>query len=184
MDSLAFFFIGGDVEPRVNWPLDHIERLTSAGRKAVVNDFKMVLDTHDEVNQWPGQPWHYYKSKQTSRREDRSDKDLKKSLTELLTPTTPTEAWDARRGPNGEVYWLRFRQKPTGKNNFLVNGQVHSGAHMPLLVFTNSPQSNRSQDVEQDRRKESSWSSNQWSSNQRSSDQWSSNGWWRSNQWW
>ena len=176
LDSLGFFYIGGDVEARMNWDIHHIERLTSAaGREEVVSDWNdMVLDTYDEKDKWPGQPWYCYKSTLAKKKEDLYDKDLKKSLTALLTPTTTIEEWHARKGPRGEISWLRFRQKRTGKNDFLVNGRVHKGAHMPLLVFTENSQSTRSEDGEQKQKLKQRWRTVGWWS----SDAWGSSDWW------
>ena len=156
LDSMAFFYIGGEVEARVNWPLSHIERLKSAGKSNVVSDWGVDLDTYEAQGKWPGQPWQCFKCKRTVK-ESATDKDLAKSLKEFLTPTTPTDELAARTGPNGEIRWLRFRQKPSDKKAFLVNGTVHQGAHISLLVFTSNPQSHRTRDGAKARNKKDPW---------------------------
>ena len=106
----------------------------------------LELDTYDENQKWPGQPWYSYKCKQTAAAETPADKNLGKSLTEFLTPTIPLAELQARTGPRGEVSWLRTLQKKPDKAAFLVNGSLHGGAHMPLIVYTHNSQSKQSSD--------------------------------------
>jgi hypothetical protein len=147
LDSMAIFWIGGDVEAKVNWPESHIERLLDAGQKQIVNDWNMTLDTYDQIGKRPGQPWSCYRCSKKFQ-EPIDEKDLKAALTDFLRANTSLEEWAARKGAiaqGRQVNWLRFKQKSPDKNAFLVEGDIHNGAHMNLTVFTFNPRSFRSQ---------------------------------------
>ena len=151
LDSMAMFWIGGDVEGRLNWPVSHIERLKNAGKRSITNDWNVPLDTYIGQDDVPGYSWHSYRCTQRCN-EGPIHKNLEAALRVFLTPTTPSTTWEERKARGGGITWLRFQQKAPAKEAFLVNGRVHPGAHMPLLVFTHNPQSHRSANWESQRR--------------------------------
>ena len=69
--------------------------------------------------------------------------DLRTKLESMLQPSTPQKRLDQLRRiiPVGQKAFLRLRQKETQKEEWLLNpdtGDVHKGAHFPLLMFTNN----------------------------------------------
>ena len=85
---------------------------------------------------------------------------LKQKLQGLLEPSTSQDTLDRLRYniPDGQMTaYLRLRQKPTQQEEWLRNpdtGEVHNGAHFPLLVFTNNP---RARSKEGDARRKANW---------------------------
>ena len=159
-DSCGIFFIGGMVEVRMNWSFWHIETLAAVAddslATAVANN-GMELDVYRGANV-PGQFWTAYRS--TKYKESMEDKNLQDRLTDLLTPSTTWEELQTRHTPAGKLaasprhpngkkdfnycQWLKTKQKQLDVKEWLVDGEVHNGAHFPLLVFTNN-ESGRSQ---------------------------------------
>ena len=86
----------------------------------------------------PGQHWACYRSQKEN--ELPSDKDLWQRMVDLLTPSTLDETLEALQAKKTGVHCphLRLRQKPMDKREWLVDGQIHNGAHFPLCVFTNN----------------------------------------------
>ena len=99
------------------------------------------LDTYSGQNT-PGQLWWKYKNK---RHEKKHEFSLKKKLEGLLQPSTSQDELDRlyRSMPYGQkTAYLRLKQKPTQQEEWLRNpatGEVHNGAHFPLLMFTKNP---------------------------------------------
>ena len=86
----------------------------------------------------PGKPWHCYRSEKYN--EESTDKKLEDRLLDLLTPsTTVEELKNIARNP-GSWYcpYLRLKQKQLDEREWLVDGEVHNGAHFVLCVFTNN----------------------------------------------
>ena len=130
-DSCGIFCIGGSVQVSTPWSLQHIDILA-----AVAGDHP-DLDVYEGTNV-PGQPWACYRSRTFNERP--TDKDLKARLRDLLTPSTTTEELENIPRREGKHYcpYLRLKQKPMNKNEWLVGGIMHNGAHFPLCVFTNN----------------------------------------------
>ena len=61
-------------------------------------------------------------------------------MIDLLTPSTTEETLEALQAKKAGVHcpYLRLRQKGMDKKEWLVDGQIHNGAHFPLCVFTNN----------------------------------------------
>ena len=134
-DSMGIFYIGWglsrNVEISTTWSLHHIDVLT-----AVAGDNK-DLDVYDDGNH-PGQPWDKYRSRKPKCKETGADKDLKARLRDLLTiQPTPVllDSIEPREGFNYRAY-LRLRQKTLDQRDWLVDGEMHAGAHYPLCVWT------------------------------------------------
>ena len=86
----------------------------------------------------PGQHWACYRSQKEN--EAACDKDLTQRMVDLFTPSTLDETLEAVQAKKTGVHcpYLRLRQKPLDKNEWLVDGEIHNGAHFPLCVFTNN----------------------------------------------
>ena len=132
LDSMAMFWIGGNVEARLNWPVSHIERLKSAGNRSITNDWKVPLDTYIAQADMPGQPWHSYRCTQRSN-ETAIHKNLEESLRGFLTPTTPSTTWEERKARDGVISWLRFLQKALAKDALHAVVGVHSESTIPQV---------------------------------------------------
>ena len=140
LDSCGIFYIGGNVQVSPCWSLEHIDVLT-----AVAGDMDQKcqerqgkpLDVYEGQN-LPGQHWAAYRSK--SKDEGDDQKNLKARLEDLLRPSSTQAHLDLipRREGKGAGYcpYLRFRQKALDKEEWLVDKEMHSGAHFPLCVFT------------------------------------------------
>jgi hypothetical protein len=141
-DSCGIFYIGGGVEVSTPWSLKHIDDLTAVAG----NDGSTSLDKYEGSNV-PGQPWTSYRSKKLNEKDE--DKHLADRLRDLLTPsTTPAEL--AELPPRAGVWYcayLRLKSKTMERNEWLVDGTMHNGAHFPLCVFTNNARA-RSQQAE------------------------------------
>ena len=138
--SCGIFYIGGKAQVRLHWSLDHLADLTTAVESTDLADITAVaegigLDIYKGQNA-PGQHWRCYRSRAED--EEDTDKDLRARLTELLTPSTEQEYLDSIPKREGYSYcpYIRFAQKKMNKNDWLVDGEIHNGAHFPLCVFT------------------------------------------------
>jgi hypothetical protein len=142
-DSCGIFYIGGCVQVSTPWSLQHIPILA-----AVAGD-QEDLDVYQGENV-PGQPWHCYRSK--AHQETPADKNLMARLRDLLTLSTTTDELQSIPPRAGVCYcaYLRLKQKPMDRREWLVEGNMHNGAHFPLCVFTCNARA-RSQEAEQER---------------------------------
>jgi hypothetical protein len=112
---------------------------------AVAGEFaEMKLDEYKSGSH-PGQHWSAYKSM--------PEKPIGAKLRDLLQPEQEEQELAAtlQRRP-GSVYcpYIRFKQKPLEKDFWLVGGELHNGAHFPLVVFTNNA-SSRSEEKQVER---------------------------------
>jgi len=130
-DSCGIFYIGGGVHVQTPWSLQDIDIL------AAVAGESPFLDVYPGTNV-PGQPWHCYRSRAYGERPD--EKNLQDRLRDLLTPSTRQEELESIPTREGVNYcpYLRLKQKQMDKNEWLVDGGIHNGAHFPLCVFTNN----------------------------------------------
>ena len=184
-DSCGIFYIGGRVQVRLDWSLDHIDVLTAVAEQmpvevAVHPDFdpdtmqmRKKLDTYRGSNH-PGQPWHCYRSKGID--EKPADKNLRDRLYDLLRPSTTAQVLtDIPPCEGGHCPYLRVKQKTLDVSEWLVNGEVHNGAHFPLCVWTNnssarSAQASRDrQNKQRDKAHAKGWVDVGWGSTQRQS---------------
>ena len=140
-DSCGIFYIGGEVEVRMPWSLDHFTLLTAVAG----TDCEADLDEYSGQNR-PGQPWHCYRSRTKDDKPGRSH--LGDRLEDLLTPSSScttayleTLAQHARTNPG----YLRLKQKAMRLSEWRVDGEMHNGAHMPICVFTDNQRA-RSED--------------------------------------
>ena len=136
-DSCGIFYIGGTVQVSLRWGLRDIPKLTAvAGELTAVAGEE--LDTYGGQNH-PGQHWSAYRIK---KEELNADKSLRQRLEDLLAPSTTKQDLDllASQRPRGNFYcpYLRLKQKPLDKGEWLVDAQVHNGAHFPLQAHTNN----------------------------------------------
>ena len=120
------------------WSLEHIDVLTAvAGDMDQMSQEEqgLALDVYEGQNV-PGQHWAAYRSK--SKDEGDDQKNLKARLEDLLRPSSTQAHLDLipRREGKGAGYcpYLRFRQKALDKEEWLVDKEMHSGAHFPLCV--------------------------------------------------
>ena len=147
-DSMGIFYLGGQVEVKMHWNLGHVEILSAVTDAR--NGANQNLDVYAGQNV-PGQPWHCYRSKAYN--EPACNKDLEARLRDLLTPSTEPE--ELARLPRGKNYWhcpyLRLKQKKMRQKEWLVDGELHNGAHFPLCVFTENSRA-RSEEGETKRR--------------------------------
>ena len=136
LDSMAMFWLGGNVEAMVNWPYNHIDRLKDAGRIGrIKSDFGEWLDTYEGAGTYPGFHWARYRA--TDRKvEPDTAKNFEKSMTEFLSHSTTVEDWAAKFKTDGARSWLRLKQKKCEPEYFHVGGQYFGGTHLPLRVFT------------------------------------------------
>ena len=157
-DSCGIFFIGGKVEVKLDWDLQHLELFMQQGATGTVAN----LPSYPKKT-YPGQKWTCFKS--FNKKEPKQKKNLKERLTNLLTPSTTRKelyeiackqrplCFDARmiddgngrqpkedKGCNSTNYGckhLKIKQKAMDDKEWrLENGEIHKGAHFPLLVLT------------------------------------------------
>ena len=148
LDSMAMFWLKGNVEAWVNWPLSHIERLKNAGNPScrgdpscrgevdeVRSDFNELLDTYDKKGTFPG---HHYSRYRATDNKDEPDclKNFEKSMLEFLRHSTPVEIFKNRLQNEGTRSWHRLKQKKCDPAAYHVEGKYWGGAHLPLVVFT------------------------------------------------
>ena len=133
LDSCGIFYIGGMVQVSLPWNLAHIDTLTAVGEELETT----TLDVYGGQNH-PGQHWSAFRSKKF--KEADADKCLRARLTDLLTPSTAVADLEGLPKRPGVHYcpYLRLKQRPLDKNEWLVNDGYHNGAHFPLCVFTNN----------------------------------------------
>ena len=132
-DSCAIFY----TRPRGQSPADVMTPFGfgQISLLAAVAGNDELLDTYGKSNA-PGKHWACYRSRKHNEKQD--DKDLTARLEDLLKLTsTPDElaAIPKRQGSNYRPY-LRLHQKKMELNFWLVDGDIHNGAHFPLCVFT------------------------------------------------
>ena len=132
LDSCGIFYIGGNIQATLNWGLEQLGDLTAVAEQMQESN----LDVYHGA-QHPGQFWTAYRSK---KKELDKDKNLKQRLVDLLTPTTTAIELRGIEKREGSCYcpYLRFKEKRLNKEEWLVDGVMHNGAHFPLCVFTNN----------------------------------------------
>ena len=136
LDSCGIFYIGGNIQATLNWSLGKLVDLTAVADQ--MQDSK--LDVYSGQNH-PGQHWSCYRS--SAFKEAEADKNLEQRLQALLTPTTTDGelAQIPKRTNSFYCPYLRFKEKRMDKEEWLVDGELHNGAHFPLCVFTNNSRS-------------------------------------------
>ena len=139
LDSMAMFWLKGQVEAWVNWPYNHIGKLKDAGNPscggAVKSDFGESLDKYEQIGMFPGQHWSRYRATDLSKEPD-NQKNFEKSMREFLAHSTPVETWKRKLAAEGHRSWHRLKQKKCDPANFFVAGKYFGGTHLPLVVFT------------------------------------------------
>jgi len=133
-DSCAIFYIGGNVQSQLQWSLQHLNTLTAVADTSNKDVFEQ-FDVYEGKNP-PGQTWDCYRTPVAPY----VQKDLSARLVDLLTPANQQWELDAikKRHWNSYCPYLRFKQKPMSKHEWLVNGKMHNGSHMCLCTFTNN----------------------------------------------
>ena len=113
--------------------------------KAVVWPGEGLIQLYNNWNNTPGQHWTCYRPKGRS---------LKRHLEDLLEPTTDSAYLEAmERGPRRYCPHLRLVQKPMELKEWLVNGDVHNGAHFPLCVWTKNASARSAEKVKERKEK-------------------------------
>jgi hypothetical protein len=150
MDSVAMFYIGGDVVCDLKgYGFHNIGEILREAASAPSTwprsrpDGVQPLDVFTGQNT-PGKPWHCFKSKHKEAKKGRVP--LQQKLEGLLAPSTSQERlyelWANLNREDGKRHaHLQLKQKPTSLGEWLLNpatGQVHKGAHKPLLMFTDN----------------------------------------------
>jgi hypothetical protein len=139
LDSMGIFFVGGNVKVKMDWDFNKIDLLSAVADDRGNPQSQPCMDlTEFEGMNTPGQVWTAFRSKKYA--ETVKDKDLKARLTDLLTPSTTQAELDAIQRPEGSRYCprLKLKSRHLEVDEWLVNGQVHNGAHMPLAVWTDN----------------------------------------------
>ena len=140
-----FFYIGGTVEVQLHCDLSCVVECAAISAA--------LLDEYTDQTT-PGKFWTEYKS--TSN--DGGDimpvaadaAGLQDKLNDLLHPSTTKKFLRSQKKGNGSHYCphLRLKEKRLDSRDWLVDGQMHLGAHFPLCVFTRNA-SARSCEAEQ-----------------------------------
>jgi hypothetical protein len=151
-DSCGIFWVGSkNCQITMPWNISHLPILTAVAgdTQGFFQEQQKKLDVYRSPNV-PGQHWRCYRIKKT---ECEADKDLAARLRDLLTPQVIQNYLDALPKRNNSLYcpYLRFKQKNMTKEEWLVNGEVHGGAHFPLCVWTNNA---RARSVEGEEKRE------------------------------
>ena len=149
LDSCAIFYIGGTVSVKLHYGLEAFDRLSAVG---YVNDDR-ILDEYTADN-FPGQFWTSYRST-TTESDVRVPVDLtnasclRDKVKDLLNPSITKQCLTAMPKRPGTFYfpYLKLKEKRMDKSEWLVDGQMHSGSHYSLCVFTDnwSARSNQSE---------------------------------------
>ena len=136
LDSCGIFYIGGNIKATLNWGLEQLGDLTAVAEQMQDSNLDVYYGA-----QHPGQFWTAYRSKGI--KESDEDKNLEKRLVDLLTPTTTDIELRGIEKREGSCYcpYLRFKEKRLNKEEWLVDGVMHNGAHFPLCVFTKNSSS-------------------------------------------
>ena len=125
-DSCGIFYIGGNVQVKMQWGFSQLNALAAYEVEGEVG--QQELDVYDG-HCCPGQHWMAYQPKK--------QKSLLEKLRPMLEPTcSPEELADIPRVDY--CPHLCLNQKKLDKELWLVEGQRHNGAHFPLCVFTNN----------------------------------------------
>jgi len=150
-DSCAIFYIGGKVQVRMPWSLQHIDILTAVAAEVALKckerEDGMQLDWYEGPN-CPGYHGQSYRSRGLN--ESNDEKDLKQTLINMLTPSRTQEWLDAFYGRKWGGGYLRLKQKAMDKKEWMGEAEMLNGAHFPLCVFTNN-HSARSETMEMER---------------------------------
>ena len=138
-DSCGIFYLQRVAEITTPWSLNHLDVLT-----AVAGSRPTGLDAYHGQNT-PGKHWICYRSHK--HKEKQEHKNLEARLTDLLTLSITREELDSIPKREGSLYcpYLRLKQKTMDKDEWLVDGELHYGAHFPLCIFTKNS-SARSED--------------------------------------
>ena len=133
--SCGIFYIGGQVEVRLDWGIDRIDELTAVAEEMRQSDLDVYVGPIT-----PGQHWACYKSK---RNEKDHEKDLTQKLVDLLQPSTPLAELQAIAGiPESHIgSYLRIKQQAlstqaTALRNFA--GDTISWRFNAICAFTNN----------------------------------------------
>ena len=137
IDSCAIFYIGGNVSVTLKWGLQDLDRLTAVAAEGD-ESWAEHFDKYEGGNV-PGQHWECYRS--FAYEEPPETKCLRQRLIDLLTPSTSQEALDAipRISKWFPCPYLRFKHKQMDADEWLVDGEMHNGAHYALCAFTKKP---------------------------------------------
>ena len=140
LDSMGIFFVGGNVKVKMDWDFNKIYLLSAvADDRGMIVPGRPCMDlTEFEGYNVPGQVWTAYRSKKYAEKVE--DKDLEARLTDLLMPSTTQAELDAIQRTEGSRYCphLKLKSRILEVDEWLVNGQVHNGAHMPLAMWTDN----------------------------------------------
>jgi len=137
-DSCAIFYIGGNAAIKLAWGLDHLPLLTAVADEMDSDELHphaWMLHRYSGTNH-PGQHWACYRSQAFN--EAIRDKNLRDRLVDLLTPSTTPQDLDRIEATGHYCPYLRLKQKPMDRGDWLVDEAIHNGAHFPLCVFTNN----------------------------------------------
>ena len=139
-DSCGIFYLGGTVQAKPQYCLSDIDSLTAVagvlGNEHLSGNF-FGVDLHTyKGQQTPGKHWSCYKSEKL-----KAQKNLTNRLKDLLTPSTTQKDLATIPIREGKKYcpYLRLKQKEVDRKYWIPQGgNLHNGAHFPLLVYTKS----------------------------------------------
>ena len=146
MDSMAIFYIGGDMISKMPWNIDNIGELLKAASAVPRPQLRQSgegrtrLDTYTGKN-FPGQMWHSYRG--PAWKNTGPPQKLEEKLTDLLTPSTGQARLQHLRAHRTDPFLpfcFRTLQKTLDLREWLVGPkeEMHKGAHFPQVMFTDN----------------------------------------------
>ena len=145
IDSCGIFMVDphSNIGFKLQWGPDSIDPITGAvvsPQSAVADDrtaFRRELHGYKFGNA-PGQHWSSFcrGKARTSLQGDGAN--FARSLHDLLDPATTQDVLARIQKPGGMTGcgYLKVKQKVLDPKEWLVDGEVHNGAHFPLCIFT------------------------------------------------
>ena len=146
MDSMAIFYIGGDMISKMPWNIDNIGELLKAASAVPRPQLRQSgegrkrLDTYTG-KRFPGQMLTSYRGPAWKNTEP--PQKLEEKLTDLLTPSTGHARLQHLRAHRRDPlvpFCFRTLQKTLDGRQWLVgpDGVVRKGAHFPQVMFTDN----------------------------------------------
>ena len=146
IDSCGIFMVDkhSNIGVALQWGPDSIDPITGAvvpPQSAVADDagpaFRRELHAYNFGNT-PGQHWTCFCSGKEHASLQGDSAKFARSLHDLLDPATTQDVLALIQKPAGMTGcgYLKVKQKFMDPKEWLVDGEVHNGAHFPLCIFT------------------------------------------------